>query len=379
MATRIETRCSSGSNSIFYCFSLSYLLKRLTSQSENHRLWVFYPPMSAGTSYADAIQFGTSLSMVSATLQRALSDPSVLFYGSVLVSTRARIAAESPAMPSCSSAEGMADAASLSSFVGGGATLLQTVRSQVEVLELLATGTCASLSGVSASAARFVDATVRNKLNQLTVLSVCQGHVGHRIPTTPDSGNEEEEEDRKRRNLSEGENITYSALSAALGIDLETPTGLRMLEDILLDALSNGLFAGKLDRKHQQLCVRHGEVQCRDVVANPVRAASLFKGILQGWVQRCDEQISTLEGRNADAQIKAAEWKEREDTLVARRAAAMETAKTEMLRTASMTMSNRCNGPEDVSLFGAAGVAHRGAPPARSAASRSSGTKRRDM
>ncbi|CUG87543.1 Hypothetical protein, putative [Bodo saltans] len=262
---------------------------------------------ASSSTYAAAIAQVETLANLSVALQRALSDPAVLFYGAIIVAARSKLV-------------------SITSSTSGSDSLLTHVNALLEVVQLLSVGTWSSLSSLSEAATKHVDVVVKSKLRQLTVLSVSHAQLTRQVTT-----NDNEADSTITNSQLQKDEVSYHSLATALGIDLEAPTGLRFLEDTLLDALSNGLFAGKLNRKQQTLWIRHGEMESRDVVSNPIAAASAFKGILANWLTRCDAQLASLDLQHAKMLQSVAQQNDREAILASRQVNAMERAKEDIL------------------------------------------------
>jgi hypothetical protein len=267
---------------------------------------------ASSSTYSAAIAQVGTIPNLCVVLQRALSDPAVLFYGAIIVAARQKLV-------------------TLTATANSGADSLSHVNALLDVTHLLATGTCATLSKLPEASSKYVDVTVRSKLRQLTVLSVCHAQFATRGDGVVHNDNEADASVRSDggSHLQKDE-VSYQSLATAIGVDLEAPNGLRSLEDTLLDALSNGLLAGKLNRKQQTLWVRHGEMESRDVVADPKASATLFKNILSQWLERCGAQLQSLEAHSAKIAQSAAQEDEREATLAARQVVALERAKAEI-------------------------------------------------
>jgi COP9 signalosome complex subunit 7 len=125
-----------------------------------------------------------------------------------------------------------------------------------DVVKLLSYGTHKDVDSLSVEAAQLLTPVVTAKLHYLTLVSLSTN---------------------QRR-------LTYEQLHASLGVE-----DVRELEDIVIDAITEGLIGGRIDQQNSIVDIH--EVAARDVELTAVPA--LIEQ-LEAWAQRCDAVTSEL-------------------------------------------------------------------------------------
>uniref|UniRef100_A0A7S1Q8Y1 PCI domain-containing protein n=1 Tax=Neobodo designis TaxID=312471 RepID=A0A7S1Q8Y1_NEODS len=126
-----------------------------------------------------------------------------------------------------------------------------------EVVELFAYGTLADVSSLSAEAQTMITPNMTNKLKRLTLVSLAQ-------------------HDRR---------LSYDRLFAGLQVDEG-----RELEDLVIDAITEGLLAARIDQRGRTVEVTYAAA--RDVKREAVGA---LKEALVAWRARCTSTVAELD------------------------------------------------------------------------------------
>jgi hypothetical protein len=153
----------------------------------------------------------------------------------------------------------------------------------LRLLEVFCFGTIADVPSLPTAAQAFLQGSILMKLRQLSFLSQAAS---------------------KRR-------LTYSEIAAATGLsELDT----RELEDMVIDTVTDGLLAGKIDPLQRRVDV--SDVTAREVHPNDAATLDDMIGKLTAFKSKCEVQLRKLAAvkqANADDALGRQGWKAARD------------------------------------------------------------------
>lgn len=219
---------------------------------------------SSGQDYLLAIAEATTADDVVRAVEKAIGDPAVHFYGTLLNTTKVVDALAQASPPKAAE-----DISTPQRTLTSGATL-------EALLRLLAYGTIGDWLAASAEVRAFESDSVQQKLRELSLLTFCSQHAaGARA-------------------------LKYAEVQRFL--HAPTPTA---MEEVVVNAVTDNLIKAHLDPQRQVIYVQ--DVAAREVQQSDIPAL-LEK--LKTWGAACDVQLSMLDqatARTTRAEVVAAE------------------------------------------------------------------------